>query len=667
MKLKNYKLPLKRVFSLGFNFFKKKPIRLILAILISVISISMLSFSTTLSLNNKNEIVTQSLMKDNYKYLSFGKEMWTRYYIVDTPTGFTQIDMNDEDISIIKESTKINNFDMVYGYYRNEISNLNSTIEKNGIYLFNPQIKGFMELNQSIIDKYGYTLHGNLPKNDDEVVIPDYFYQMFVKYGYKNDEEEVAIDTYEDLFGKIFYAQDNRFGKKDLTIVGVLDVGFDMSRYREILTTSDKFKISILQSEIQSCLANSMHNIIYLSDGYHQRNISNFYENSIEVSNGKTVKVFLDDNTYDYATSLAKISSINADIYYNADNPSPDNGVILKLSNVCPDVEYNMSIYLDSYSQEHFEEIKEDFLRDYPSYKDWEDYKNYMLNNNYSDSVYTHITYEEIRKATIEKFIKNNGCFSEFNNAQIQNTDSSWTLYNSTVCAFYDDTNKSFLGTDSIYVTDTFYEYLIGEYGYKLYEYAFIVSPLLKNYRDNLKAVSIKDDTFYLEVPGFEPVNEIYCYTKYNIDNEYFASYEINEGALVTYKDIFRIISSLLIVLVVIFIYYYFSGMILEKKKEIGILRAMGSSKLDIMKIIFASDFILAIIIIGISCITSTVGTIVSNNIFEKNKFALLSMINISGYQYLIIIGVTLASVILAVMIPMIQILKKKPVDIINK
>lgn len=36
-------------------------------------------------------------------------------------------------------------------------------------------------------------------------------------------------------------------------------------------------------------------------------------------------------------------------------------------------------------------------------------------------------------------------------------------------------------------------------------------------------------------------------------------------------------------------------------------------------------------------------------------------------HNLILIIAVTLASVILAVMIPMIQILKKKPVDIINK
>lgn len=668
--LRKRTLSKKRVANFGFNFFKKKPIRLILAILISVISISLFSFSTTLSSNNVNQIVTKSMMEDDFKYMSFYKEVWFKF-----DAGYSELsddnrhaNMGEDDVAYLKQSTGIDDFDNVYDFYVNQIVNFKSEINNSDMKLYRPLINGFMEIDESILDKYDFELHGNLPTNDDEVVITDYFYKMFVKYGYKRFEDEVSVSKYDDLFGKILYVSDDRIEGKDLKIVGILDTGFNYNRYDEILKSQDNIKTSQLVQELYFSFISSVHNIIYLSSGYYERNIGslNLYKNRIGGSKLAGMSVILNEKEIDYNKGLSRISSTNAKVYYKNENHNPNNGIILRLSTSCPDVEFYMQKYLTIYAQENFDKIKDKIMADYSNITTWQDYETYMLRNNYSDEKYMHITYQEVRDNTIRKFIDDNDLFNKLEGVRLLDRYRWSETYPAEICGFFDDNAENVIKDESIYVTDAFYDYIIEDYGFLLKEIKYVVTPLQKDFKNNLSAISIRDNKLDLDDKGLY-FDEYYNYTIYRIDNEYFASYSQNKEVINSFKNMFQIISLIMLIVVVVFIYYYFSGVILEKKKEIGILRAIGSSKFDIFKILFVADLLLALIIILLSSLSTVIVVNITEYLFLKNNFDLLSIVNLSAYQFVIIFVATITSIVAGVINPTIQILKERPVNIINK
>jgi ABC-type antimicrobial peptide transport system permease subunit len=365
------------------------------------------------------------------------------------------------------------------------------------------------------------------------------------------------------------------------------------------------------------------------------------------------------------------IGNNDIDVYYKDTNVDLDNSVILRLSTVCPSVEFYMEDYIKEYAEEHFEEIKDLIVVDYDNITDWEGYYIYLYQHNFTDDKYNSLSYDEVRTNTINQYLEENDSFNEFDSLTFTNSNlNSDMQYSINVAGFYDDSKEYSIQIDDIvYVTDTFYEHLLDDYGPLLYDYKYVVIPMSDDYQTNYNYISFNDEEFVQDI-SFKTSDyeyKTYQYSQYNISNEYFASYDQTEAVIESFEDIFLNISLGMMAFVVIFIYYYSSGVIYNKKKELGILRAMGTSKKDILKAFIVEDSILCLIIVALSIVCSIVGVSVTNSLLIQNEYSLLSFINYSFIQVVIIAGITIASIIIGVLIPTINIMRKKPVDIISK
>ena len=102
-----------------------------------------------------------------------------------------------------------------------------------------------------------------------------------------------------------------------------------------------------------------------------------------------------------------------------------------------------------------------------------------------------------------------------------------------------------------------------------------------------------------------------------------------------------------------------------SNKKQIGILRSLGTKQSDLFKIYYLES----IIIVTISYIFSTIllyfGVIISNNIISKDLFfnvkPIVFNINSLLYMFILIILISFVSSVL----PIISLSKKKPIDVI--
>ena len=86
------------------------------------------------------------------------------------------------------------------------------------------------------LELYGYTLHGRLPENLNEIVIPQSIYNSFAAYGYidRATGERADIGSYEDIIGReIEMYQTRETGKTK--IVGVLEIDYEAELYHNFL------------------------------------------------------------------------------------------------------------------------------------------------------------------------------------------------------------------------------------------------------------------------------------------------------------------------------------------------------------------------------------------------------------------------------------------------
>ena len=110
----------------------------------------------------------------------------------------------------------------------------------------------------------------------------------------------------------------------------------------------------------------------------------------------------------------------------------------------------------------------------------------------------------------------------------------------------------------------------------------------------------------------------------------------------------------------------FISTSISQKKREIGVLRALGARGSDIFGIFFNESTIIAMINFVLSAIATIVVCNVLNTIIITNLGFEVALLNAGIRQVILIFAVSLLASTLATLIPSIKISRKKPIDAIN-
>ncbi len=115
-----------------------------------------------------------------------------------------------------------------------------------------------------------------------------------------------------------------------------------------------------------------------------------------------------------------------------------------------------------------------------------------------------------------------------------------------------------------------------------------------------------------------------------------------------------------------LFVLYYVSGVVTEKKRQVGILRSLGASKGDIFKIFAAQNGIFAGGLIALATVFSAVTDVIINSYLTKGYVAKAVFLSFSIRQFAVLAAVAILAIAVGVIIPVIKILRAKPVDIIS-
>ena len=131
-----------------------------------------------------------------------------------------------------------------------------------------------------------------------------------------------------------------------------------------------------------------------------------------------------------------------------------------------------------------------------------------------------------------------------------------------------------------------------------------------------------------------------------------------------TLSLVFLIAGLVLAVLSALLLFNFISTSISAKRKEIGVLRAVGARGTDVFKIFFAESFIITIICFIISAVVAGVLCFVLNGIFAGAIS--LSILNYGALEVLLILGVSVVVAVIATVLPVYFASRKKPVESIR-
>lgn len=197
-----------------------------------------------------------------------------------------------------------------------------------------------------------------------------------------------------------------------------------------------------------------------------------------------------------------------------------------------------------------------------------------------------------------------------------------------------------------------FYEYVTE------YETDYVAPENLKYNYIVAKSDNLSEDVYFM----LEDKDNAVSYRMYG--NEVYDGAATAISMIETLSLVFLIAGLVLAVLSALLLFNFISTSISAKRKEIGVLRAVGARGTDVFKIFFAESFIITIICFIISAVVAGVLCFVLNGIFAGAIS--LSILNYGALEVLLILGVSVVVAVIATVLPVYFASRKKPVESIR-
>ena len=160
--------------------------------------------------------------------------------------------------------------------------------------------------------------------------------------------------------------------------------------------------------------------------------------------------------------------------------------------------------------------------------------------------------------------------------------------------------------------------------------------------------------------------NSVGNYTSYRLRNAVMSNFEFVNNLVEILAQVFLYIGIGFAVFAAFLLMNFISISISYKKREIGILRAIGARGFDVFKIFFNEAFIISFINFVISFIMAFGVCIMLNIIIRNNTGLQMTLLNIGIRQIGLMLGISVLVAILASALPVSRIARKKPIDAIR-
>ena len=152
--------------------------------------------------------------------------------------------------------------------------------------------------------------------------------------------------------------------------------------------------------------------------------------------------------------------------------------------------------------------------------------------------------------------------------------------------------------------------------------------------------------------------------SRVNLAGDFVYTLQMVDDLVDSLSQVFFYVALFFAVFAVLLFSNFISVSIARKKKEIGILRAVGARSADVFKIFFSESFVIALICMALSVVASVV-------ICNVLNASIASVLNASLFvfgpaSFLVLTGAALITVVISTYLPVRKAARKKPVESIR-
>lgn len=666
------KLPFKSSLKIGAGALKHKTVRLVLAIILAAVSFALFGLTDTMSSYDRYSTTVDSVLDSNLNFAALSKTKVTRE---ENYTNYETLKFTNDDLVILNHEFSNLNFKPIYNeseysdlYFQNSLFK-NIPSEKQNIH--RPVFSGYFELTNSDISAYDMTLTGRLPLTDSEIVISKYNFDMFKEYNYKNDlGNEEIINNVQDLLGKeISVGYYNK-----VTIVGVVDTKFDLSRYMMLTEPSDNYlKIMLMMDELETVKNNSIHNVVFVRDGYFSRNIK---DNGFSLRESYKLGYYLNfvvgeyDYQSDYVNKVGKADLTDVVFIGGKSKATMTKYDIIAsarlLNNIMNNDYDNHMAFMESYARAFVETLTtaqiESLTQIYdPGFSGYDlldetakasvkeniYYQFYQHREQYGggDAKSSYDLYDEAQLSYIESL----GSYKIEMKKTTYGNISTDELQRLNIVGFIDEDPYDYSNPEIIILSDEYYD----EFGFvDQGDYVAVVTPI-----DPTDKASIKKLVDY----HYKTNGITYLYK-----NPVTGILGQVNGFLESLTDVFLYIGIAFAVFSSLLLLNFISTSVSYKKKEIGILRAIGARGKDVLGIFTKESTIIALINFTLALAGVIAATIIINGKIRNDYDILITLLKPGIRQIVLMLGVTLTVGFISSALPVTRIARKRPIDAIR-
>ncbi len=679
------KYSLLQAFKMGAKSLRIKPFRLVMTIILSVISFSLFGASITLSLFSKPNAVKSTILKNNMDYL------YTYIYENNTSYGYTTSRINEIESHGAKVYPFANNIDEI---------TINTNFPKTTEYFHTSKWKEAITVTPTILNDFNITLaFGELPTYNNECAISLYTYYTFADYGMytSNDKKtfinpeditpEKVIGTYIDTSKYTSTSSSTQQTQKGITkykITGIIDtkINQNLLKYR----TEKPIINNILDSDAISELSklkdhNYIHNKLFIGsqiadlgtyDVTYKYVIKDDNYHLLDSSQIKYNYLF-DKTKTELEDQQAIISIYNLQyILANDSTISPNSDFIEKFRMLVS----KRSQILDTYVENNYQELYEKYFAKEGS-EETDTVKKQRIASFITTSKFTY--YDEYPSLQAEL---KDGAISILDTISIYpdvNLDGKLAIKQNDP----NDPNKQVtLKIGGVYLDDISTQSTSNDI-YISKNYAKTLINLL-NENGTYDAINSKNTSalivfnknklddflsyFYQKESVYESAKDEAIKGSFMLsfpDNKIFFVQNVSE-IIIILTAIFVYVGLVLGIFSMLLFYSFMSISINNKKREIGILRAVGAKRIDVFKIFYSEAFIIATINFILSTIIVFIVSYIINAKLATTDVFTFDLMTPNYIVVLLLFIISILSSFLSSLLPVIKIASKKPIDAIQ-
>ena len=233
------------------------------------------------------------------------------------------------------------------------------------------------------------------------------------------------------------------------------------------------------------------------------------------------------------------------------------------------------------------------------------------------------------------------------------------------VVGYYLPTVEVFLYTEDIPIVDyhiisNYFPIIVPDSYYDFFEeeeesyYAFAIGKMPYN---DAAAVKKIVEFNYTEFDGG---------TYYSLNNEVSVMLDNVNSLVETLSQVFFYVGIFFAVFAALMMYNFISVSINYKKREIGILRAVGARGGDVFGIFFNESLIITAINFVLSSVATFVAAFVINKAIRSEYNFTLTLLSVGIRQFALILGVGVLVAFIGSFLPVMRIARKRPIDAIQ-